>query len=112
MSRRYVLGAVAGSLLFLFSAGQALAFDCFVANKPTGAGSVGVVDIFGGETFTPGKNNPGTEEQPHAGFVTLDFGGEQYDVFTHQILPPVRDGGSQQNCDGKGIDSTEICLSQ
>ena len=26
------------------------------------------------------------------------------------VLPPAREGGSQHNCDGKGIDSLEVCF--
>ena len=26
------------------------------------------------------------------------------------VLPPVREGGPQANCDGKGLDSLEHCL--
>ena len=65
-----VLGVVA---LALAVAVPASAFDCTVAKKPAKAGSVGLVDTATGE-FTPSKNNPGTEERPHGGFVELQFG--------------------------------------
>ena len=89
------------------------AFDCAVANKPPLAGAVGLVDITTGE-FTPTKNNPGTEEKPHGGFVVLTDGETvTTSTFLHApngVLPPVREGGSQNNCDGKGLDSLEVCL--
>ncbi len=91
----------------------ALAFDCTVAKKPTGAGSAATVSTSTGSVI-PNKPNPGTQEQIHGGFVTLDFGGGvQADTFVHAhqgVLPPVQEGGSQHNCDGKGLDSIEVCL--
>ncbi|MPZ98014.1 MAG: hypothetical protein GEU80_01540 [Dehalococcoidia bacterium] len=84
-----------------------MAFDCFIANKPVGAGSVGTETSTG---FVPNKPNPGNEEQPHGAFVSFEEGGETYEVFIHGLLPPVREGGSQANCDGKGIDSLEACF--
>jgi hypothetical protein len=90
-----------------------LAFDCLNPNKPTGAGSVGTVDLNTGE-FTPGKPNPGTEDQPHGGFVTLTDGEFSADTYLHApdgVLPPVREGGPHNNCDGKGLDSAEACFS-
>ena len=105
-----VLGVVAVALAV---AVPASAFDCTVAKKPAKAGSVGVVDTATGE-FTPSKNNPGTEERPHGGFVELQFGETTTSTFLHApdgVLPPVREGGSQNNCDGKGLDSLEQCFS-
>ena len=65
------------------------------------AGAVGVVDINTGE-FTPTKNNPGTEEKPHGGFVELTDGETvNTSTFLHApqgVMPPVREGGSQANC--------------
>ena len=115
---RIVAGAF-GALMALLFAGQALAFECFVEGKPAGAGSVGTVDI-ATEDFTPAKNNPGTEEQPHGGFVTLDAaGGETFDVFLHipqggpnsgnHEIPPVANG-VQSNCDGKGLGDIGACF--
>ena len=103
---------LASSVLALVLAVPALAFDCSVAKKPPLAGAVGVVDTSTGE-FTPTKPNPGTEEQPHGGFVALEFGGFTTSTFLHApdgVLPPVRSGGPQDNCDGKGLDSIEECL--
>jgi hypothetical protein len=28
------------------------------------------------------------------------------------VLPPVREGGAQANCDGKGLDSLEVCFGE
>ena len=111
---RFRLSAVSGAVLVaLVLAVPAQDFDCTVAKKPPSAGSVGVVDITTGE-FTPTKKNPGTEERPHGGFVVLTDGAEvTTSTFLHApqgVLPPAREGGSQNNCDGKGIDSIEACL--
>ena len=100
-------------LVALAVAVPAQAFDCVVAKKPARAGAVGVVDINTG-AFTPSKSNPGTEEQPHGGFVVLsDDETVNTSTFLHApqgVLPPVREGGSQANCDGKGLDSLEHCF--
>ena len=70
-------------------------------------------DITTGE-FTPTKSNPGTEEKPHGGFVVLTDGETvTTSTFLHApqgVLPPVREGGPQANCDGKGLDSLEHCF--
>jgi hypothetical protein len=90
----------------------AFAFDCTVAKKPPTAGAVGIVDLNTGDiTFL--KSNPGTEEQPHGAFVALTDGTFTTSTFVHApggVLPPAREGGSQHNCDGKGIDSLEVCF--
>jgi hypothetical protein len=104
-----LLGCLALALVFALPAS---AFDCTVAKKPPLAGAVGVVDTSTDE-FTPSKPNPGTEEQPHGGFVALAFGDFTTSTFLHApdgVLPPVRSGGPQDNCDGKGLDSLEECL--
>jgi hypothetical protein len=91
----------------------AFGFDCAVAKKPPTAGAVGIVDITTDE-FTPLKSNPGTEEQAHGGFVVLTDGAAfTASTFLHApdgVLPPVRSGGPQDNCDGKGLDSLEECF--
>src|SRR5687767_13559773 len=105
VSKKKVAGAAVGALAAFALVGQALAFECFVENKPTGAGSIGTVDIATDE-FVPNKPNPGagTPEGPHHGaFVTLDFGGgETVDIFLHipqggpnagnHEIPPVANG--------------------
>ncbi|HET9288849.1 MAG TPA: hypothetical protein VFO26_14945 [Gaiella sp.] len=110
---RLLACAFVGALVLGVAAPAALAFDCTVAKKPASAGAVGVVDITTGE-FTPTKSNPGTEEKPHGGFVVLTDGESvTTSTFLHApqgVLPPVREGGSQANCDGKGLDSLEVCL--
>ena len=103
-----LLGATALALAF---AVPALAFDCTVAKKPPLAGAVGVVDS--ADEFTPLKPNPGTEEHPHGGFVAFTDGEFTASTFLHApdgVLPPVRSGGPQDNCDGKGLDSLEECF--
>ena len=92
----------------------AFAFDCTVAHKPPTAGAVGIVNITNDE-FTPLKKNPGTEEKPHGAFVALTDGTISTSTFLHApqgVLPPAREGGSQHNCDGKGIDSLEVCFGE
>jgi hypothetical protein len=98
--------------LALAIAVPANAFDCTVAKKPARAGAVGVVDITTGE-FTPLKKNPGTDERPHGAFIALEGDGVSTSTFAHApggVMPPVRPGGSQSNCDGKGLDSLEQCF--
>ena len=100
------------AVLALAIAVPANAFDCTVAKKPARAGAVGVVDITTDE-FTPLKKNPGTEERPHGAFVALEGDGVSTSTFLHApqgVMPPVREGGSQNDCDGKGLDSIEQCL--
>jgi hypothetical protein len=90
----------------------AFAFDCTVAKKPPTAGAVGIVNITTDE-FTPLKKNPGTDEKPHGAFVALTDGTISVSTFLHApggVLPPAREDGSQHNCDGKGIDSLEVCF--
>ena len=112
MSRRITAATAAFALAFSATA-PVYAFDCTPAKKPPKAGAVGVVDITTGE-FTPTKKNPGTEDKAHGGFVVLTDGGEfTTSTFLHApqgVLPPTREGGSQQNCDGKGLDSIEACF--
>jgi hypothetical protein len=111
MTRRLfaVLCAVAAALVV---AVPAYAFDCSVAKKPPTAGAVGIVN-FNTDEFTPLKPNPGTDEHPHGGFVALTDGQNTVSTFLHApqgVLPPVREGGPQDNCDGKGLDSLEECF--
>jgi|SRR5215216_813642 hypothetical protein len=97
--------------LVLAVAAPAFAFDCTVAKKPATAGAVGIVDA--SDNFTPLKPNPGTEEQPHGAFVAFSDGTFSASTFIRApggVLPPAREGGSQHNCDGKGIDSLEVCF--
>jgi hypothetical protein len=89
----------------------AYAFDCNVAKKPALAGAVGIVDA--ADNFTPLKPNPGTDERPHGGFIAFTDGENTTSTFLHApdgVLPPVRPGGPQDNCDGKGLDSLGECF--
>jgi hypothetical protein len=110
---RYRLSAlVAVIAIALTAAVPALAFDCTPPKKPPLAGAVGIIDITTGE-FTPLKSNPGSEEKPHGGFAALTDGTFTVSTFLHApdgVLPPVRPGGPQDNCDGKGLDSLEVCF--
>jgi hypothetical protein len=111
---RYRLPAAiaACTAAFAVAVPAALAFDCTVAKKPATAGAVGIVDITT-DQFTPLKPNPGTEEKPHGAFVALTDGEITFSTFLHApggVLPPVREGGAQHNCDGKGLDSLEVCF--
>jgi hypothetical protein len=97
--------------LVLALAAPAFAFDCTVAKKPATAGAVGIIDA--SDNFTPLKPNPGTEEHPHGAFIAFTDGTISASTFLHApggVLPPVREGGPQNNCDGKGLDSLEICF--
>jgi hypothetical protein len=97
--------------LVLVVAAPAFGFDCAVAKKPTTAGAVGIVDA--DDNFTPLKPNPGTEERPHGGFVVFTDGTISASTFLHApggVLPPVREGGPQENCDGKGLEALHVCF--
>jgi hypothetical protein len=109
--RLKISALVGAATLALAVAVPAFAFDCSVAKKPPTAGAVGIVDA--NDVFTPLKSNPGTEEQPHGGFVAFTDGEITVSTFLHApdgVLPPVRPGGPQDNCDGKGLDSLEECF--
>jgi hypothetical protein len=99
--------------LVLGVAAPAFAHDCTVAKKPPTAGAVGIVDA--SDNFTPLKPNPGTEEHPHGAFIVFTDGTITASTFIHApggVLPPVREGGPQHNCDGKGLDSLEVCFGE
>jgi hypothetical protein len=107
-----LIAAAGAAALVLALAVPAYAFDCVVAKKPARAGAVGIVDITTDE-FTPLKPNPGTEENPHGSFLVLTDGEQEFSTFVRApqgVLPPAREDGSQHNCDGKGIDSLEVCF--
>ncbi len=111
--RLKMLALLGATLLALVVAVPAFGFDCSVAKKPPTAGAVGIVD-FTTDEFTPLKPNPGTDEHPHGGFIALTDGEFTVSTFLHApggVLPPVRSGGPQDNCDGKGLDSLEECFS-
>ena len=112
--RRLGVVSVLAGVVALAVAVPALAFDCHVANKPTGAGSAATVSADSGDVISTNKPNPGTSDHVHGGFITLDLGnGMQADTFAHApqgVLPPVRPGGPQNNCDGKGLDALDVCF--
>jgi hypothetical protein len=111
---RGLLALTCAAALALVLAVPAQALDCAVAKKPATAGAAAIVNIETGEV-TPLKKNPGTEEKPHGGFIALTGGGISTSTFVHApegVLPPVREGGSQHDCDGKGLESLEVCFSQ
>ncbi len=95
----------------------AYAFDCTVAKKPATAGAVGIAGP-GEEDFTPLKPNPGTDEHPHGGFIAFTDGENTASTFLHAprhtggVLPPVLEGGPQHDCDGKGLDSLDVCFGE
>ena len=111
--RKKLAALLLASASALTLAVPAFAHDCTVARKPPTAGAVGIVNINTGElTFL--KKNPGTEEKPHGAFIALTDGNFSTSTFIHApggVLPPAREGRSQHNCDGKGIDSLEVCFS-
>lgn len=97
--------------LTLGSAAPGLAHDCTVAKNPATAGAVGVVDA--DDNFTPLKPNPGTPDKPHGGFIAFTDGTQGASTFLHApqgVLPPTREGGSQYDCDGKGLEALSVCL--
>lgn len=121
LKRTPLYAALASAGLLAATVGQSLAFDCTVANKPPSAGSVGTVDVTTGQ-FTPTKPNPGTEQQPHGGFVELQGPGVDTSTFLHaptnaqapQAVPGVNPGATKQEqqgrgCDGKGLDTLDAC---
>ena len=114
MKVRKLTAGVCVFALALGSAAPALAHDCAVAKKPARAGAVVEVNVVTGEE-TVLKNNPGTEEKPHGAFVSLTDGEQSFSTFLKApqgVLPPSREGGSQYNCDGKGLDSLSVCFGE
>ena len=75
--KRLLACAFIGALVLAVAAPAALAFDCYVANKPPTAGAPVLVNIVTGEE-TVLKPNPGTEEKPHGGFVALTDGESSF----------------------------------
>ena len=125
--KRTLIALAASASILVATGGQALAFDCTVANKPAGAGSVATVNVDTG-SVTPNKPNPGTDEHPHGAFITLtgttpDGSQVTVDTFVHAPTnaqapfaePGVNPGASRQEeqgkgCDGKGLDTLEACF--
>ena len=112
--RRKIFSLMCAMTLGLTVAAPAFSFDCTVAKKPPTAGAVAIVnEATGGTTFL--KPNPGTDAHPHGAFIAFTDGTISASTFLHApggVLPPAREGGSQHNCDGKGIDSLEVCFGE
>ena len=92
MARRLVAVLCVAGVALAYAV-PAYAFDCAVAKKPARAGAAGEVNIATGE-FTPLKNNPGTEDRVHGGFIALTDGVNSTSTFAHApqgVLPPVRE---------------------
>lgn len=124
--KRTLIALVAAGGILVTTGGQALAFDCMVANKPVGAGSAVTINVDTGAT-TPNKPNPGNETQTHGGFVTLtgtlpDGSTVTGDTFVHaptNAHAPFAESGTVpgatnqeqkgKGCDGKGLDTFESC---
>jgi hypothetical protein len=111
LTRRLTIAATTAVVLALLVTTAAFAHACYPADKPAGAGSIGVFNIITG-TFTPGKNNPGNFN--NGGFVTFTDGASfAYDLFLHQYLPEgaLAAGPDGDNvCDGRGVDEALTCL--
>jgi hypothetical protein len=113
MRRKFLVAVSACALGVSVVVPSALAHDCMVAKKPARAGAVAVENVVTGEV-TSLKPNPGSEEKPHGAFYALTDGTLSASTFLHApegVMPPVREGGPQHNCDGKGLDSIELCFS-
>ena len=113
MRRKFLVAFSACALGVSVVVPSALAHDCMVAKKPANAGAVMVENVITGEV-TSLKPNPGSDEKPHGAFYAFTDGGDvSASTFLHApngVLPPVREGGPQHNCDGKGLDSIELCF--
>ena len=112
--RKFLVGTGVVFAVLIASAGPAYAHDCFNASKTSGAGSGGTVvigvDGDGNETFefVP-SGKPG-----NPAFVTLDLSGLGAGTWENVYAHPAGPRGvlpAAGNCDGKGIDSVEACLS-
>ena len=108
--KKFLVGAAISVGVVAMSAAPAFAHDCFNASKQNdAAGNGGTVTITppNGFAFTP-NGHPGN---PAFATVTIVGVGTFENVFSHPagergVLP------SATNCDGKGIDSIDICLQQ
>jgi hypothetical protein len=58
-------------------------------------------------------NNPGSEQRTHGGPIAptnVEVTTSTFVHAPHGVLPPTRPGGSQNDCDGKGLESLEQCF--
>ena len=124
--KRTLIALAAACTILVGTGGQALAFDCTVANKPVGAGSAVTINVDTG-AVTPNKPNPGDDAHTHGGFITVtgtvDGTTVSADTFVHAPTnaqapfaePGVNPGATKQEqqgkgCDGKGLDTLEACF--
>ncbi len=123
MRNRLITTTFMALVMVLVASGPALAHHCVNANKASGAGSVGIVNV--GDlrafdeskiTFTPLKE-PNAQGKDRGAFVTLEGIGLDgkafsYDSFTRRTLPEMAmmAGPGDSMCDGKGIDEVLSCL--
>lgn len=112
IGRRLVFGSVV-VVVVVGLASPAFAHDCFNASKPVTKGNSITIDTTT-EEGTPIDPNPGLFHRNFAGLgnVGLDFDGDgiaDASVMSppHGTLP----GPARLNCDGRGIDSFEVCAS-
>jgi hypothetical protein len=109
MKYRFLASACAVAVALVVAV-PAYAFDCTVANKPATAGSAVVVDPTTGDVIASLKPNPGSQDRVHGGFIAFTNGTSTFVHAPQGVLPPVREGGPQDNCDGKGLDAIDVCL--
>jgi hypothetical protein len=111
LTHRLTIAASSAVVLALFVTSAAFAHACYPADKPGGAGSIGVFNIVTG-ALAPGKNNPGNYN--NGGLVTFTDGASfAYDLFLHEFLPDgaLAAGPDGDNvCDGRGVDEALTCL--
>lgn len=97
--RKLIRAALVAVAILGISAGQALAADCYVANKPVGAGAVN--DDGHGAFFTFGDID----------FFVLPASGQGLDdtAFGKALPEGARSSGPGDGC-GYGVDSFETCI--
>jgi hypothetical protein len=121
--RRKLIALLAIATLALATAGQAMAFHCFVVKKPIGAGSAGdvwfdvVTDPDGEPDFDTLPFNPNSGRVT-GGYVTLHITAAGAPIGTWDLKFQTTVGGKAHasgpdganECDGVGIDDLLVCL--
>jgi hypothetical protein len=111
-----IAGAAAAAALLAWPS-AAFAHHCFVAKKPTTAGSAGtvVLDVVTEETISEDVETTKNGRLKGA-FITLTAvaGGTElgtWDVFEHRTLPEgaMNSGPGDDACDGIGVDDAIAC---